>query len=247
MRAGGDVETARKSHNPPPEQGVALLAVPLFHCTGTLAWLIRAFLMGHKMVFMRYWSVKEAVKLMQDEKIRVIGGVPAIVTAVMQSGLLPTDHEILGVNYGGAPPPQRLAAEINSRWPAASITHGYGMTETNGQHAAIVGQDYVERPECVGKTQPVSDIKIVDPETFKEVPAGTMGLLFARGPNLMKEYVKNPKATAEAIDDDGFLNTGDMAIVDEHGWVHIRDRAKDVIIRGGENVSSCSGGSLYVN
>lgn len=111
------------------------------------------------------------------------------------------------------------------------------MTETNAPHCTVIGQDYVERPTSIGPVIPIAQIKIVHPETRAEVPQGQTGILLARGPNIMKGYVNNPKATAEALDQDGWMDTGDIALIDKDGFVHLSDRAKDIIIRGGENVS----------
>lgn len=112
------------------------------------------------------------------------------------------------------------------------------MTETNGLHVALTGPDYHERPESVGLAIPTSGMRVVDPETLQPLPPNTMGQLQCSGPNIMKCYVDNPKATAEALTEDGWLNTGDMALICPEGFLYIRDRAKDVIIRGGENIAS---------
>ncbi|BEJ15421.1 hypothetical protein CspHIS471_0500260 [Cutaneotrichosporon sp. HIS471] len=237
MRGGGTLDDAFAVHTPPPEPGVMLIAVPLFHVTGCLGWMMRAWFLGFKIVFMRRWNVDDAVTLCIDEKINLIGGVPAIATAIIQSPKLPKDHVFDGLTYGGAPPPQRLASDIAARWPAASATHAYGMTETNGLQVALTGADYHERPESVGLSIPTSGMRVVD-ETGHPLPPNTMGLLQCSGANIMKCYVDNPTATAEALTPDGWLNTGDVALICPEGFLYIRDRAKDVIIRGGENIAS---------
>jgi len=124
------------------------------------------------------------------------------------------------------------------------------MTETNGIITSLVGKDYVDnvssrfprlkpnaQPTSVGYPSPIVDIRIVDPETRQEVPRGKTGLVICRGSMVMKEYVGNPEATAESLDKDGWFNTGDLAMQNAQGWIFIQDRAKDMIIRGGENVS----------
>lgn len=98
-------------------QTVILLPIPLFHCTGGESWLCRAMSIGAAMVFMRRWSVPDAVELIKSEKINVTGGVPSIATALYQSPLLPKDHVFDSISYGGAPPPERLASDLKSRWP----------------------------------------------------------------------------------------------------------------------------------
>jgi len=112
------------------------------------------------------------------------------------------------------------------------------MTETNATHTHLIGPDYVERPTSCGPCLPITEVKIVHPETKKEVPTGSMGIVFARGSNIMTEYVNNPKATREVLSADGWLDTGDMGFLDADGFLHLQDRAKDIIIRGGENIPS---------
>ncbi|KAL1413244.1 hypothetical protein Q8F55_000998 [Vanrija albida] len=236
LRQGADLPTILTTV--PPVKPVLLCSIPFFHVTGCLGWLVASFMSGYKIVFMRRWGTRAAIDLIKSEKVNVIGGVPAIVTAVLQSPLLPKEADMFSVTYGGAAPPERLAKDLRKRWPTASLSHGYGMTETNGVHMMVNGQDYVDHPTSVGIPIPIAEIKLVDPDTRKEVPRGQMGLLLVRGINIMKEYVNDPKATAKALDKDGWLNTEDMAIVDSDGLVHITDRLKDIIIRGGENIPS---------
>jgi acyl-CoA synthetase (AMP-forming)/AMP-acid ligase II len=118
------------------------------------------------------------------------------------------------------------------------LVHGYGMTETNAVHTAIAGEDYVDHPDSVGWVVPVCEVKIVDPETKKELPTGEVGLIFMRGQNVMTHYVDDPEATAKAFDKDGWLDSGDVGCLDEDELLYIRDRSKDMIIRGGENIAS---------
>lgn len=116
---GAPIEMAMAAHTPPPEQLVLLMPVPLFHVTGLLATTIRVFFAGSKMVFQRRWSVPDAVKLILDQKVMLLGGVPSIATAVLQSGLLPPDYQFAAVSYGGAAPAKRLAKDVKDRFPAA--------------------------------------------------------------------------------------------------------------------------------
>jgi len=102
---------------PPPEQGALLMAVPFFHVTGCLSMLLKTFSDGVQVVMMRRWNVDEAIRLMVEHKINIVGGVPAIMMAIMQSPKLPKDHVLTGVSYGGAPPPGRMPADIKKRWP----------------------------------------------------------------------------------------------------------------------------------
>lgn len=104
---------------PNEEQNVGLLAIPFFHGTGCVSWLAKAIHDGTKLVTMRRWSVKDGVKLMIDHNVNTIGGVPAVATAIIQSGLLPKDHKLRAAAYGGAAPQARLAADVKERWPDA--------------------------------------------------------------------------------------------------------------------------------
>jgi acyl-CoA synthetase (AMP-forming)/AMP-acid ligase II len=124
------------------------------------------------------------------------------------------------------------------------------MTETSAFHTGFNGKEYLDKPHGAGQALPVTEIRVVDPNTRKELPAGEVGLLLCRGQNLMKCYVNNPseqmylytslhsEATAETIDADGWLDTGDLAFIDDFGDLHMSDRVKDIIIRGGENIPS---------
>jgi acyl-CoA synthetase (AMP-forming)/AMP-acid ligase II len=117
---GAPVDMAMAAaHTPAEEQGIALIPVPLFHVTGLLAVMVRVFYAGTQMVFMRRWSVPDAVKLIVKNNIKMLSGVPAITTAILQSGLLPKDYHFDALSYGGAPPPKRLGNDVKTRFPAA--------------------------------------------------------------------------------------------------------------------------------
>lgn len=175
------------------------MPVPLFHVTGLLAVMTRHFHSGSMMVFMRRWSVPDAVKLLVKYDIRGLGGVPSIATAILQSGLLPDSHQLEAISYGGAAPPKRLGGDVKKRFPNAFINHGWGMTEAAGLHIAISGQDYIDRPEAVGLSIPIGDMRIVDMETRKPVPNGTLGVLHIRGGNVMKGYLNNPSTSSLGV------------------------------------------------
>lgn len=115
---------------------------------------------------------------------------------------------------------------------------GYGMTETNAYACGIAGDDYLAKPASTGPPVPICRIKIVDPDTRKELPVGQIGVICIAGVQIMKEYVRDPEATAKAIDSEGYIDTGDIGYVDDENFLYIADRAKDIIIRGGENVAS---------
>lgn len=238
LRAGMTLEQVLQLQANPPTRAVQLISIPLFHLTGNIPGMFKLLCSGSKIVFQRKWNVSEAVRLCVEEKVTGIGGVPAIATAIVQSPELPKDHQFTAIAYGGAPPPSRLAGDLSKRWPSAVVGQGWGMTETNGVVCQVFGQDYLDNPTSVGIPIPICDVKILDDETKKELPCGQMGVIFSKGENNMKCYLKNEKATAELFDKDGFVDTGDMGIIDENGFVHLTDRKKDLIIRGGENIAS---------
>ncbi|WVQ75195.1 hypothetical protein IAR50_004806 [Cryptococcus sp. DSM 104548] len=219
-------------------QRVSLLSIPLFHVTGCLSWLLRAISFGSKIVTCNKWDVHEAVQLIKSEGVNTIGGVPAIASQIIQSKELPLDNTLDSVIYGGAPCPRNRVEEVNKSFPSATIVQGYGLTETNAAAVVIAGPDYFARPESTGLPLPTNEIRIADPDTLKELPIGQTGVILLRGVNIMKCYYNNEQATREALDDEGWFNTGDVGYVDEEGFLYIKDRIKDLIIRGGENIAS---------
>ncbi|WWC93048.1 uncharacterized protein L201_008012 [Kwoniella dendrophila CBS 6074] len=235
LRAGLPQPPLPKTTDP---QRTLLLAIPLFHVTGCLSWLMRAFFAGSRMVLMRRWSTEEAIRLIIKENVKVIGGVPAVVSSIIQSPLLPKAQTFDTVFYGGAPPSSHMPKEVKTKWPKAGLVQGYGLTETNAYVCSVAGMDYLGRPDSTGPPVPICDLKIVDPETKKPLPTGQTGLLLVNGPQVMKCYLGDEEATQKAIDAEGWLDTGDIGYVDEEGFLYIKDRLKDIIIRGGENITS---------
>ena len=141
---------------------------------------------------------------------------------------------VVSVGYGGAPAAPELVQKIKTLFPASSAANGYGLTETSAASSQIAGFEYQAKPESCGPVLPVCDAKVVD-ENGNELPTGSVGELWIYGPNVVKGYWNKPEATAESFTD-GWLHTGDLARIDEEGFIYILDRAKDMLIRGGENV-----------
>ncbi|WVQ80363.1 hypothetical protein IAT38_002468 [Cryptococcus sp. DSM 104549] len=189
-------------------------------------------------VMMRRWNVKQAVRLCMEENISAIGGVPAIASSIMQSPDLPRDWHFDQVLYGGAPSSKHMEEEVRTRFPKATVVQGYGLSETSGVVCHTTGADYTAKPDSTGVPSPIYDVKIVDQETRKELHVGGIGIIYLKGPQIMKCYCNNPKATNEVINEEGWLDTGDVGCVDHEGFLYIKDRFKDLIIRGGENVAS---------
>src|SRR5262249_39270553 len=141
---------------------------------------------------------------------------------------------VKSIGYGGAPAPPELVRRVKAHFPGGSASNGYGLTETSSLSTMNIGADYEAKPDSVGPPVPVVTVKVVDADG-KEVPTGDVGELWVKGPNVVKGYWGKEEATAQSFSD-GWLHTGDISRVDEDGYVYIVDRAKDMLIRGGENV-----------
>lgn len=210
-----------------------LLTFPIFHIAG-LSGLCFATLAGAKTVTMYRWDAAEAARLVRDEQLNSIAGVPTVLRDLVDSepGELST---LDGASMGGAPIPPDLVGRVH-RTLAANVApaNGYGLTETTSAVVSNSGDEYVGHPDSVGRPVPGSQLRIVDPATGDDLGAGEVGELWFRGPQIVRGYWNNPGATAEAFGD-GWFRTGDLGRVDD-GWVYVVDRMKDVVIRGGENV-----------
>jgi long-chain acyl-CoA synthetase len=219
-------------------QNAYLLSVPLFHATGCHSVLVANTAAGGKLVIMRRWDPERALELIERERITTFGGVPAMVWQVLDSPDFSSrdTSSVTSIGYGGAPAPPELVRRIKSHFPTGHPSNGYGLTETSSLTTMNSGSDYVRKPDSVGPPVPVVDLKVVG-EDGAALPAGETGELWVKGPNVVRGYWDNPEATAATFTE-GWLHTGDVAEIDEEGFVHIVDRAKDMVIRGGENVYS---------
>jgi acyl-CoA synthetase (AMP-forming)/AMP-acid ligase II len=141
---------------------------------------------------------------------------------------------VRSIGYGGAPAAPELVRRIEALFPGRTPSNGYGLTETSSVTTLNVGADYVRKPDSVGVPVPVVDVKVVD-ALGETLPVGDVGELWIKGPNVVKGYWMKPEATAETFTH-GWLHSGDIARLDDEGFVFIVDRAKDMVIRGGENV-----------
>jgi long-chain acyl-CoA synthetase len=141
---------------------------------------------------------------------------------------------VLGVIYGGAPAAPELVRRIKQAFPTAVPSNGYGLTETSAVTTTNSGPDYERKPTCVGLAAPICDVRVIA-EDGRDVSTGGVGELWVRGPNIVKGYWNKPEATEQTITD-GWLHTGDLVRIDDEGFIEILDRAKDMLIRGGENI-----------
>jgi long-chain acyl-CoA synthetase len=227
-------------------QNAGLLNVPLFHATGCLAVMVVNTASGGKMVMMHHFDAGKALALIEAERLTMIGGVPTIAMQIL-------DHpdfkkfdtsSIRSVSYGGAPAPPELVKRIQAAFPVGQPGNGYGLTETSAAVCLNAGPDYVARPDSVGTALPVCEVAVVPEEFEGGEPTpdlakgpGVVGELWIKGPNVVRGYWHKPEATAQSFSK-GWLHTGDIARIDDEGFIYIVDRAKDMIIRGGENVYS---------
>jgi long-chain acyl-CoA synthetase len=231
-RAGIDPATMPQPANRPAQ----LLSVPFFHVTGCHSTLVPAIAFGTKLVLMYRWNPERALELIERERISSFGGVPTMVWQVLESPDFDKrdTSSVVSIGYGGAPAPTELVRRIEQHFPKAAPGNGYGLTETSSLAVGNGGADYIRKPESCGRPAPVVDAMVVG-DDGNEVAEGELGELWLRGPNVVKGYWNKPEATAESFTD-GWLKTGDVARVDEEGFIYIVDRAKDMVIRGGENV-----------
>ncbi|MBX3594221.1 class I adenylate-forming enzyme family protein [Sphingomonas sp.] len=229
----------RRGEMPPeltPKTG--LLVIPLFHVTACSASLMGTVAAGNTVVFMRKWDPVQAMEIIQREKVALTGGVPTIAWQLLEH----PDRDkydlssLEAIAYGGAPSAPELVKRIYTEFGALP-GNGWGMTETMATVTSHSSEDYLNRPTSAGPPVPVADLKIMDADGARELPVGEVGELWAKGPMIVKGYWNKPEATAECFRD-GWVRTGDLAKLDEEGFLYIVDRAKDIIIRGGENIYS---------
>ncbi len=242
--AGGMRRTGVVTETEGGTQNANLLSVPLFHATGCHAVLVTNTAAGGKLVMMHHFDPDRALELIERERITIFGGVPAMVMQVIDSPNFSKrdTSSVRSISYGGAPCPPDLVRRIKEHFPLGAPGNGYGMTETSAMTTMNSGDDYVRKPDSVGPPAPVCDVAVVPEDHEGDEPPGDLpadpdrtGELWIRGPNVVRGYWNRPEETALTFSR-GWLRTGDVARIDEEGFVHIVDRAKDMIIRGGENV-----------
>ncbi len=221
--------------DPAAPQKATLLSVPFFHATGSHAILSPSLFAGARIVMMRKWDPALAMGLIERERITSCGGVPTIAWQILEHpDRAKYDLSSLeSVAYGGAPSAPELVRQIGRAFKAHA-GNGWGMTETSATFTHHMAEDYAHRPDSAGPPVAVCDVKITDPDG-NVVPVGAVGELWGYGPNVVKEYWRKPEATAATFVD-GWVRTGDLARIDDEGFVTIIDRAKDMLIRGGENI-----------
>ena len=215
------------------------LPVPLFHCFGCVLGVLAAVSHGTAMIILETFDPLQVMASVDTEKCTALYGVPTMFIAVLEHKLFERfDFSSLRTGImAGSPCPVEVMKKVMGKMNMRDITICYGLTESSPVMAQTRVDDGIrERTETVGRTMPEVEVCIMDPETREILPAGSVGEICCRGYNLMKGYYNNPKATAETIDAQGWLHSGDLGVMDERGYLAITGRLKDMIIRGGENV-----------
>jgi long-chain acyl-CoA synthetase len=242
VRRGGDVPDG-----PSTAQRRLLLPMPFFHVTGFHSTLMPALANGTTIHLMYKWDVEKALRIVAQERINGLNLVPTLAWQ-LSDALAEADSDTSSVDtvgYGGAAAAPELAQRMRDAFPNAFPGQGYGATETSSLVAANSHEDMMLRPGSVGTAVPCCDVRIVD-TAGNDLPIGETGELWVSGPNVVTGYWNLPDATEEAFGG-GWYRTGDVARIDEDGFIFVLDRLKDMLIRGGENIycveiEDCLGG-----
>jgi long-chain acyl-CoA synthetase len=220
----------------PASQPAALLGVPLFHATGSHAVFLASFRAQRRLISLYKWDVSQAAEIIEAERVTAFVA-PAAMTGDLVAHAPSTNRDLSSlamVGGGGAPRAPEQVRSIDKTFSNAMPNTGWGMTETNAIGTGIGGPDYLNHPESSGRCSAVLDLRIVA-EDGSELHSGERGELQVRGASVIRGYWKRPDANAETFTD-RWLKTGDVAYLDEEGFLYIVDRIKDLVIRGGENI-----------
>ncbi len=224
---------APAGHGHPP---CFILVVPLFHVTGCVPVMLSCFAAGYKLVMMHKWDPARALELIERERVTQFVGVPTQSFDLLECPDFARrdTSSLLSVGGGGAPAPPELVRRVDRSFKTARPGIGYGMTETNAYGPNNAGDDYVRKPTSCGRVVPVVDVRVTDADG-RPLGPDEVGEIWFRGPHLIRGYWNKPEATAQTIVD-GWLRTGDIGRIDDEGFVYVQDRAKDMVLRAGENV-----------
>jgi acyl-CoA synthetase (AMP-forming)/AMP-acid ligase II len=226
--------------NAPAGPARTLLSVPLFHVTGEVPVMLNSFVIGRCMVIMPKWDATEALRLIEQEKITYFVGVPTMSLELMNHPDR-DKYDLLSlkdITAGGAPRPVSHVERLRAEFPNAQPALGYGLTETNATGCANYWSSYAAKPASTGRSQkPLVQVSILGTGDQPLGP-GEIGEIGIRTAANIRCYWANPQATEETITADGTVRTGDVGYLDEDGYLFIVDRKKEIIIRGGENIST---------
>ncbi|WP_045218416.1 AMP-binding protein [Desulfonatronum thioautotrophicum] len=215
------------------------LPVPLFHCFGCVLGVLAAVSHGSTLVILEGFNPVHVMASVEQERCTALYGVPTMFIAVLEHRLFPKfDFSTLRTGImAGSPCPVRVMRQVMEKMYMRDITICYGLTEASPVMTQTrVDDDLNRRVATVGRAMPAIEVRVVDPETNQPVAPGIQGEVCCRGYNVMKGYYNMPEATAQTIDSEGWLHSGDLGVLDEEGYLAITGRIKDMIIRGGENI-----------
>jgi fatty-acyl-CoA synthase len=215
------------------------IPVPLFHCFGCVLGVMASVTHGTTMVMVHYFQPVAVMQAIQMERCTAVHGVPTMFIAILgHPDFKKYNYSTLRTGImAGSPCPTSVMRQVVAEMNMTDITIAYGQTESSPVVTQTTTDDSVEkRVATIGRKLPNMEVKIIDPETGKNSPPNTQGEIVARGFMVMKGYYKMPEATRQAIDENGWLHTGDLGTIDEEGYFNITGRLKDMIIRGGENI-----------
>ena len=213
-----------------------LLGIPLFHVTGSHSIFLLSFMAGRRVAMMYRWDPKEAGEIINREKLTNFVGVPSQSFELMEAAGVDGLPSLIDIGSGGAKRPADHVKKLKNRFKQANPSSGYGLSETNALGCVISQGDYQLRPNSTGRpVPPLTDIKIVT--DGKEQPRGQVGEIWIRSPANFRGYHNLPDETAKSLTPDGWFRTGDLGRMDDEDYVYIVDRMKELIIRGGENIS----------
>ncbi len=224
---------------PQPGEGptpIFMLPVPLFHVTGLVPVMLGSMVSGARLVMTYRWDPDRALELIEREGVTHFVGVPTMSWDLLEAETFSERDvsSLVFVGGGGSPMPPELVKRIENSFPVGRPSLGYGMTETNAYGPSTSGDDFVAHPTSTGRTIPLVDMRVTDPNGNALSP-GEEGELWFRGPNLIRGYWNRPDDTAATIVD-GWLRSGDVGSMDEAGRIYVKDRIKDMVLRGGENI-----------
>lgn len=219
-------------------QPTVLLAYPMFHVSGIFSQFIHALRSGNRLVILYKWDVQEALRTIKQEQVTQFNGVPTMVQQLVSHERFSSSDtdSLFSLGMGGSAATKSLLRKLLEVKPLAMSGTGYGMTESNGICAAHSGEQFIAFPESSGWPLPIVDIAIGDtPEQTN--PPGEAGPIWLQTSAMMKHYLNATNETSTVFKNDWFFS-GDVGYIDEYGLLYIVDRIKDIIIRGGENISA---------